>query len=102
MRTLTLISRFYSGIFLPNFLVTLSCVYLHWSYGTKAHDLAGIFFWYKIITLAMIFYTAIHYKKQELYYYQNLGVTKWMLGIPTSVFDFLLWLAIYITACKTI
>ncbi|MDB5007547.1 MAG: hypothetical protein JWQ84_3487 [Mucilaginibacter sp.] len=42
----------------------------------------------------MIFYTADHYKKNELYYYQNLGISKLKLLITTSIFDFLLWLGI--------
>jgi type III secretory pathway component EscU len=62
----------------------------------------GILFWYKVITLPMIFYTAIHYKKQELYYYQNLGVSKLTLGISTSVFDFSIWLILSILIFKPI
>ena len=94
MRALKLITRFYSGIFLANFLVTLSCVWLLASYGAKAHQIVGILFWYKIIAIILIFYTAIHYKRNELYYYQNLGVSKRQLIILTSVFDFLLWLSL--------
>jgi len=48
----------------------------------------------------MIFYLAIHYKKAELYYYQNLGVSKRQLCIFTSVFDFILWVFVYIIAIK--
>ncbi|MDO3640578.1 hypothetical protein [Mucilaginibacter sp. L3T2-6] len=42
--------------------------------------------------MMFIFYTAIYYKKNELYYYQNLGVTKLRLVLTTSGFDFLVWL----------
>jgi hypothetical protein len=98
MRTLKLISRFYGGLFLPNFLVTISALYMQYTYGPKAHEVMGVLFWYKVITLPLILYTAIHYKKQELYYYQNLGVSKLTLGICTSVFDFSLWLALSIIA----
>jgi hypothetical protein len=100
MRSFKLVTRFYGGIFLANFLVTLSCVFLLWSFGAKAHDLIGILFWYKVISLGMIFYMAIYYKKKELYYYQNLGVSKMLLGISTSLFDFTLWVAVYIIAGK--
>jgi hypothetical protein len=96
MRTLKLITRFYSGIFLANFLVTLGCVYLVWLYSANAIEIMGILFWFKIITIAVIFYGSIYYKKNELYYYQNLGVSKIMLGVSTSVFDFLLWLFLII------
>jgi hypothetical protein len=102
MRSLKLIGRFYSDIFLANFLVTLSCVYLHWEIGTQtqylSHYLIGILFWYKVITLILIFYLALYYKKHELYYYQNLGVSKLRLIISISVFDFAIWLIIYIIA----
>lgn len=42
--------------------------------------------------MTMIFYTAIHYKNNELYYYQNLGITKLRLIFTTSAFDFFVWL----------
>ena len=48
----------------------------------------------------MVFYLAIHYKNKELYYYQNLGISKMLLGISTSLFDFMLWIAAYIIANK--
>jgi hypothetical protein len=96
MRTLKLITRFYSGIFLANFLVTLGCVYLMWLFNAHAIEIMGVLFWFKIITIAIMFYGSIYYKKNELYYYQNLGVSKIMLGISTSVFDFLLWLSLII------
>lgn len=91
MRTIKLITRFYGGIFLANFLVTLSCVRMMQYAGHDAPKLLSLFFWYKSITIGLIFYTAIHYKKNELYYYQNLGISKRQLIIATSLFDFLTW-----------
>jgi hypothetical protein len=93
MRSLKLVTRFYTGIFLPNFLVTLSCVYLFRYFGHSAQKLIGAFFWYKIISMVLLFYTSVYYRKSELYYYQNLGISKLQLGISTSVFDFFIWLA---------
>jgi hypothetical protein len=93
MRIIKLVTRFYSEIFLANFLVTLSCIA-----GMHAHKITGILFLFKIISIGLIFYIAIHYKKKELYYYQNLGISKLMLGLTTSLFDFLLWLIISIIA----
>ncbi|ASU32966.1 hypothetical protein [Mucilaginibacter xinganensis] len=100
MRTLKLITRFYSGIFLANFLVTLSCIGIIGFYGVLAHKLMGILFWYKIISIGMIFSTAVYYKKREMYYYQNLGVSKIKLLIATSLFDFMLWLVVVIIAYR--
>jgi hypothetical protein len=92
MRTIRLITRFYGAIFLANFLVTLSCVYLLAMAGKNDQAIVAVFFWYKIISMTLIFYTAIYYKKNELYYYQNLGITKLKLILTTSVFDFFVWL----------
>lgn len=100
MRTIKLITRFYSGIFLANLLVTLSCIGVIAIYGSLAHKLMGMLFWYKIISIGLIFSTAIYYKKRELYYYQNLGVSKVKLCIVTSVSDFLLWLLLIVLAYR--
>jgi hypothetical protein len=100
MRTFKLITRFYSGISLANFLVTLSCVFMMQHAGHDAPKLLGIFFWYKIITIGLIFYTAIHYKKNELYYYQNLGISKRQLIMSTSIFDFFTWLVFIVLQLK--
>src|SRR5580704_8865451 len=94
MRTIKLTTRFYGKIFLANFLVSLSCVYLLANYGDKAYEIIIVLFWYKVIVIILLFYTAIYYQKQELYYYQNLGISKLKLGITTSVFDFLFWLGL--------
>jgi hypothetical protein len=90
MRTIKLISRFYGGIFLANFLVTMSCIYLFGVFGALTHKIAAMLFWYKLISLILIFYTSVHYRKQELYYYQNLGVSKGQLAAGTSVLDILI------------
>jgi len=92
IRTIKLIARFYGGIFLANFLVTLSCVYLLRFAGKDAQLLLVVFFWYKVISISLIFYTAVYYKRHELYYYQNLGISKIRLILTTSVFDFFVWL----------
>jgi len=94
MRSLKLITRFYTGIFLANFLVTLSCIYLLRHFGHSAQKILGLLFWYKIITIAGLFYTSVYYRKNELYYYQNLGVSKLQLGIATSLFDFSVWVVL--------
>lgn len=102
MRTFKLISRFYfDGLFLVNFLITLSCIYLLQLYGAKAYEIIGILFWYKVITVGLVLSTAIHYQKNVLFYYQNLGITKMNLGVSTSLFDFALWLTIIVFQLST-
>ncbi len=102
MRTLTLITRFYRGLFFANFLVTLSCLGIILTYGDRAYEIIGVLFWFKVITLVLIFFSAIYYKKNELYYYQNLGISKLMLGLTTSAFDFSLWALVLFIGLKTI
>lgn len=101
MRKLLLITRFYKGIFLANFLVTLSCLYLVWKFRANAPEIIGVLFWYKVITINVVLYATIQYRKNELYYYQNLGVSKLLLWITISAFDFLLWLMLIILMIKT-
>jgi len=98
MRTLKLITRFYRGIFLANFFVTIVCVYAIAFHRDEANKLIGTFFWGKIVTLSMILYFALQSQKKELYYYQNLGVSKRRLAVTTWMFDFSLWLMLIIIA----
>jgi hypothetical protein len=100
MRTLKLIARFYRGIFLVNFFVTIVTVYAITFHRDQANKLIGTFFWGKIITIALIIYFAFTAKKKELYYYQNLGVSKQKLAITTGLFDFLLWLMLIVLAYR--
>jgi len=71
-------------------------------YANKAHEIVGVLFWFKIITLAIIIYSATVYKEQELYYYQNLGISKLRLIISISSFDFALWLTLMLITLKAI
>ncbi len=96
MRILKLITRFYGGIFLANFLVSLSCVYLLRLYNQHAYEIIIVLFWYKVVTIALVFYLSVFYRKNELYYYQNLGISKIKLIVTTFIFDFLLWLVLII------
>jgi hypothetical protein len=96
MHALKLIARFYSGKFLPNFFVTIVSVYAIASHRDQANKLIGTFFWGKIITLALIIYFAFTAKRKELYYYQNLGMSKQKLALTIGLFDFSLWLGLII------
>ena len=69
-------------------------------YGDTAFKLIGNMFWVKVISIGLIFYSSVIYKKKELYYYQNLGVSKLQLGVATSLFDLLFWLILSIIFYK--
>ncbi|HVW95426.1 MAG TPA: hypothetical protein VHA56_05630 [Mucilaginibacter sp.] len=91
MRAFKLIARFYRGIFPANFAITVSCLWLISSYGEKATKLIGVLFWYKIITITIVFFGWLYYHHRQLYYYQNLGISKLKLAITTTAADFLIW-----------
>jgi len=100
MRTLKLIARFYRGIFLANFFVTIVSAYAIALHRDLANKLIGTFFWGKIVTLCLIIYFAFVAKKKELYYYQNLGVSKQKLAVTVWLVDFSLWLILIIIAYR--
>jgi hypothetical protein len=60
--------------------------------GPKGISIIQALFWFKITTLAIIVYFMNIYKKNELYYYKNLGISRLRLWIPILVFDFLFFL----------
>jgi len=98
MRNLKLIARFYRGIFVANFLVTVVSVFAIASHRNQANKLIGTFFWGKLVTLALMIYFAFVSRRKELYYYQNLGLSKQKLALTISLFDFGLWLILIVIA----
>lgn len=49
-------------------------------------------FWSKILTMGITYYLIDSTKKNEYYYYRNLGVSKSLLWIASLSFDFVLFL----------
>ncbi|MDR3711489.1 MAG: hypothetical protein P4L51_01635 [Puia sp.] len=72
-----------------NLLVTLACAFLFGEYGNR---IFAVLFWFKIATLALVWYFTEQYKKEEFYYYLNLGVSKTFLWTTTLGFDLSLFL----------
>ncbi len=91
-KTIRLIFTFYKSYAAASILITLASLYLVNLYGTKAIYILQALFWFKVITLGVIFYYIQKYKKEGFYYYKNLGLTKKHLWISTLVFDFTLFL----------
>ena len=69
-------------------------------YGEKAIYIIQALFWFKIITLGLISYYIHSYKKDEFYYYKNLGLAKKHLWISTLSFDFILFLILLFFTLK--
>ena len=96
MKALRLILTFYKSFAFLSFLITFICLGLLSGFilvvGPKGISFIQTLFWFKIFTLAVIVYFINVYKKNEFYYYKNLGISKFMLWIPILIFDFLFFL----------
>jgi hypothetical protein len=93
IKKIRLIWTFYKSFILASTLITISCLSAFWNYGFSIF--AGIF-WLKIATLGLTYYFINGYKRNEFYYYQNLGVSKGLLWASTLIFDFALFLFLII------
>ena len=59
-----------------------------------------VVFWLKIITLGLIVFFINNYKRNEFYYYKNLGLSKLRLWVSILLFDFILFIILLILAVK--
>src|SRR5690606_28702420 len=98
--TIRLIITFYKSFAFASNLITLSCLYLIILYAEKAIYIVQALIWFKIGTLGMIFYYIQNYKRDEFYYYKNLGLAKKHLWISTLTFDFVLFLILSLLTLK--
>jgi hypothetical protein len=89
MTKLKLIITFYRAFALASAVITLSCVSIIFLGGLGTFV---VLFWFKIITSGIIFYFINEYKLKELYYYQNLGLSKLFLWTSTLTLDFAIFL----------
>jgi len=93
LKTLRLLITFYQGFFFPSFLISLGGVATLFVWGMPAFMFV---FWYKVLTIFMLYSFVNSYKKKEFFYYQNLGIGRLKLwGFALSA-DFFLFLALII------
>ena len=99
MKTLRSIFSFYKSFAFVSTLITLVSVFIVYINGSAGVSMIQPFFWFKLFTLGAIFYFTNSYKKNEYYYYRNLGISKLILWVPTLAFDITLFsIAIITTA----
>ncbi len=96
MKQLRLILFFYKSYAFTSCAITLICMALLYGFGKNGIHMIQAFFWFKIFTLAIIVYATNSYKKNQFYYYKNLGMSKVKLWLPTLIFDFLVFLILTI------
>lgn len=92
MKTFRLILTFYKSFALASLLMTLACLGILYGAGKDGIHMLQAIFWFKVFTLGFIVYYINSYKRKEIYYYKNLGVSKNRLWIPILIFDFTLLL----------
>jgi hypothetical protein len=92
MKHLRLILTFYKSFAIASFVLTFICLGLMYGFGKNGIHMIQAFFWFKIITLGIIVYYTNSYKKNQFYYYKNLGISKMKLWLPILVFDFLFFM----------
>lgn len=97
IKKIRLLITFYKSFTLTNFLITFICLGILYGFGAKGIYMIQALFWFKMITLAITFYAINEYKKNEFYYYKNLGISKLNLWLPILIFDFLFFLIALIT-----
>ncbi|OFZ08525.1 MAG: hypothetical protein A2322_06505 [Bacteroidetes bacterium RIFOXYB2_FULL_39_7] len=93
MRMTRLILTFYRSFAFASLMITLSCLSIIYTWGLVTFT---ALFWFKIITLGLIFYYIHNVKKDDFYYYKNLGLSKKTLWFSTLTFDFILFLMLII------
>lgn len=84
---------FYKNFLLISAIITFFCLRAFWINGFAGF--LGIF-WCKVLTFGLTYYFINTNKKNEYYYYQNLGVAKALLWTATLSFDFILFLLLLI------
>jgi len=93
MSAFRLILTFYKSFAFLSWFITLACLSI--SYVNGIHTFTALF-WFKIITLGLIVYFISSFKREEFYYYKNLGYSKLLLWTSTLLIDFILFLALMI------
>ena len=91
LRKLQLIFTFYKSFAPVSGLITLLCGSISYAHGINTFT---TLFWFKVITLGLIFLYLYAYKKKELYYYRNLGLSAQYLWSVTLILDMVFFISL--------
>jgi len=97
LKIIKLILTFYRSFFVATTSITICCIWIFQKNGISSYF---ALFWFKIATLGLIYFFIKTYKSKEIYYYQNLGVSKILLWTSTLTLDFTLFILSIITTYK--
>ena len=84
---------FYKSFCFVSILISFVCAYLLYQYGASMYS---SLFWFKMFTLALIFYCIKEFKAKEFYFYKNLGVSKKALWIFSISLDLIIYIVVVI------
>lgn len=97
LKAIRLVLTFYRSFYIATTAITACCAWVICKNGISAFS---ILFWFKIAALLLTCYFVKNYKAKEVYYYQNLGISKVVLWSCVMALDFALFIVSTIVACK--
>jgi len=97
MKNRKLYLTFYKSFCFTSIVITFACAYFIKLGGLSLYS---VLFWFKVITLALIYYYMKEYKSKEFYFYKNLGVSKKALWIFAISIDMIIYFVVIFIALK--
>lgn len=88
MKQLRLVLTFYKSFIVASGIITLACLSTLYMNGLQTMTAILLF---KLLTMGLIILFINSYKKNEFYYYQNLGLPKVTLWLFALGIDFILF-----------
>ena len=92
-RIIKLYFRFYQSFCFSSILISLAYA---WVFLYNGIAMFAPLFWFKIITLALLYYLVNGYKSKEFYFYKNLGADKKALWIFAISLDLIIYFIVII------
>jgi len=80
---------FYRNFFFVSFLITVVCLFI---LLRSEFSLMPALFWFKMATMAVVYYVTHINKQREFFYYQNIGISGIFLWVSTLATDMFLFL----------
>lgn len=97
MRTIRSIISFYKSFANGSILITGLCLGILYKSGSST---LTALIWFKFITQSIILYYINSYKKDDFYYYKNLGISKRTLWFGAIVLDMTIFILSIIMTLK--
>jgi len=92
-KNIKLYVTFYRSFCFASILISLACAFLFFGRGTV---LFTPLFWFKITTIALLYYYINGYKSKEFFFYKNLGIGKKALWIFAISLDLIIYFIVII------